>query len=193
MLRVGQQLSAKHKKIIPMLSKAVAKELRTLGFKKSKFFFFNDTPTTKIYTLSLHDALPIFLKSATPENTAEMATKRMPTASASSRAIVVFPVPGRPQRIIEASLPAATIRPIAPSGPVRCSWPTTSSSRAGRSPSASGAFSAVAAAADAPDDVAVVGTTFAEALDEGTDAGPAQRGVRRGDQRDRLAAVGAQP
>src|SRR5439155_25437169 len=23
------------------------------------FFFFNDTPTTKIYTLSLHDALPI--------------------------------------------------------------------------------------------------------------------------------------
>src|SRR6266403_3021194 len=25
-----------------------------------KFFFFNDTATTKIYTLSLHDALPIF-------------------------------------------------------------------------------------------------------------------------------------
>src|SRR5438876_3599855 len=24
------------------------------------FFFFNDTPTTQIYTLSLHDALPIF-------------------------------------------------------------------------------------------------------------------------------------
>src|SRR5258705_11118162 len=27
------------------------------------FFFFNDTATTEIYTLSLHDALPIFLKS----------------------------------------------------------------------------------------------------------------------------------
>src|SRR2546429_6470442 len=26
------------------------------------FFFFNDTATTEIYTLSLHDALPIFLK-----------------------------------------------------------------------------------------------------------------------------------
>src|SRR5258708_27654715 len=26
-----------------------------------KFFFFNDTATTEIYTLSLHDALPIFL------------------------------------------------------------------------------------------------------------------------------------
>src|SRR3712207_9004791 len=25
------------------------------------FFFFNDTATTEIYTLSLHDALPIFL------------------------------------------------------------------------------------------------------------------------------------
>src|SRR5574343_117886 len=28
--------------------------------KKKKFFFFNDTATTEIYTLSLHDALPIF-------------------------------------------------------------------------------------------------------------------------------------
>jgi len=26
-----------------------------------KFFFFNDTATTEIYTLSLHDALPISL------------------------------------------------------------------------------------------------------------------------------------
>src|SRR2546430_11865166 len=26
---------------------------------KSRFFFFNDTATTEIYTLSLHDALPI--------------------------------------------------------------------------------------------------------------------------------------
>src|SRR6266404_9167154 len=26
------------------------------------FFFFNDTATTEIYTLSLHDALPIFLQ-----------------------------------------------------------------------------------------------------------------------------------
>src|SRR5256885_15870459 len=28
----------------------------------SFFFFFNDTATTEIYTLSLHDALPIFLQ-----------------------------------------------------------------------------------------------------------------------------------
>src|SRR3712207_8751808 len=28
------------------------------------FFFFNDTATTEIYTLSLHDALPIYLNDA---------------------------------------------------------------------------------------------------------------------------------
>src|SRR5258707_7397467 len=30
------------------------------------FFFFNDTATTEIYTLSLHDALPISDRSSTP-------------------------------------------------------------------------------------------------------------------------------
>src|SRR2546421_8872297 len=29
--------------------------------RRSFFFFFNDTATTEIYTLSLHDALPIYL------------------------------------------------------------------------------------------------------------------------------------
>src|SRR6266508_6369621 len=29
------------------------------------FFFFNDTATTEIYTLSLHDALPIYLTTQT--------------------------------------------------------------------------------------------------------------------------------
>src|SRR5438874_10475766 len=33
----------------------------------SCFFFFNDTATTEIYTLSLHDALPILLAGAVPE------------------------------------------------------------------------------------------------------------------------------
>src|SRR2546430_13516626 len=31
------------------------------------FFFFNDTATTEIYTLSLHDALPISDRSKSPE------------------------------------------------------------------------------------------------------------------------------
>src|SRR5438128_11292086 len=36
---------------------------------QSSFFFFNNTATTEIYTLSLHDALPIF---ATDNNTVGM-------------------------------------------------------------------------------------------------------------------------
>src|SRR2546430_3950238 len=31
-----------------------------MPLKKQGFFFFNDTATTEIYTLSLHDALPIY-------------------------------------------------------------------------------------------------------------------------------------
>src|SRR5256885_16655156 len=33
-------------------------------FRLFFFFFFNDTATTEIYTLSLHDALPIYHRSA---------------------------------------------------------------------------------------------------------------------------------
>src|SRR5258708_21476577 len=48
----------------------------------SFFFFFNDTATTEIYTLSLHDALPISPRSpfrsacasATPSSTASVST-----------------------------------------------------------------------------------------------------------------------
>src|SRR3712207_6871056 len=32
------------------------------------FFFFNDTATTEIYTLSLHDALPIWLRNSRPSS-----------------------------------------------------------------------------------------------------------------------------
>src|SRR5256885_7789153 len=49
---------------------------------KSFFFFFNDTATTEIYTLSLHDALPILkLESASPPM--RMATS-MPSSTMSS-------------------------------------------------------------------------------------------------------------
>src|SRR3712207_7254627 len=39
------------------------------------FFFFNDTATTEIYTLSLHDALPI----SAPERAEELRRIRVPT------------------------------------------------------------------------------------------------------------------
>src|SRR5256885_9721036 len=38
----------------------------------SPFFFFNDTATTEIYTLSLHDALPISWKAEPDARIAEM-------------------------------------------------------------------------------------------------------------------------
>src|SRR2546429_4095399 len=36
------------------------------------FFFFNDTATTEIYTLSLHDALPISISPGTPWNSPKL-------------------------------------------------------------------------------------------------------------------------
>src|SRR5216683_6513615 len=41
------------------------------------FFFFNDTATTEIYTLSLHDALPICPPSSTPERLPAMDQSRI--------------------------------------------------------------------------------------------------------------------
>src|SRR3989454_12032334 len=42
------------------------------------FFFFNDTATTEIYTLSLHDALPIFDRQALHEVQAAVDTAEHP-------------------------------------------------------------------------------------------------------------------
>src|SRR3712207_6861740 len=39
---------------------------------KNNYIFFNDTATTEIYTLSLHDALPIFALPALPEPSTQM-------------------------------------------------------------------------------------------------------------------------
>src|SRR5256885_4661592 len=39
--------------------------------RRSLFFFFNDTATTEIYTLSLHDALPIYQRHAAIERAAD--------------------------------------------------------------------------------------------------------------------------
>src|SRR2546427_4595059 len=45
------------------------------------FFFFNDTATTEIYTLSLHDALPISASQAPPPNPAAPGRRRTPPRS----------------------------------------------------------------------------------------------------------------
>src|SRR5258708_11862897 len=48
----------------------------------TSFFFFNDTATTEIYTLSLHDALPIFV--------------RLDDAAISLAVVYCYPRTGRP-------------------------------------------------------------------------------------------------
>src|SRR2546423_15003087 len=63
------------------------------------FFFFNDTATTEIYTLSLHDALPISHAWEIPR--AERSEPRCPPRRA-SRA----PSPRRAQRRRQAKAPA---------------------------------------------------------------------------------------
>src|SRR5256885_12231333 len=45
------------------------------------FFFFNDTATTEIYTLSLHDALPISCSSITPAGRTSSARRSIPRCS----------------------------------------------------------------------------------------------------------------
>src|SRR5712672_4768431 len=48
------------------------------------FFFFNDTATTEIYTLSLHDALPISQRPPPqPAGSAHFARSTAPTSSSS--------------------------------------------------------------------------------------------------------------
>src|SRR2546429_4113553 len=48
------------------------------------FFFFNDTATTEIYTLSLHDALPILWISTTLRSTPARSSRRMAGGAASA-------------------------------------------------------------------------------------------------------------
>ena len=79
-----------------------------------------------------------FLRSATPENTADICTKVSPVAPASNRAMLVFPEPGGPHRTMELRRPEFSIRVRLPCGPTRWSWPTTSVSCRGRNRSAKG-------------------------------------------------------
>src|SRR2546426_7521100 len=52
------------------------------------FFFFNDTATTEIYTLSLHDALPILFPEGVDQLTREVfAIRRVADAERSGRAV----------------------------------------------------------------------------------------------------------
>src|SRR3712207_8306197 len=61
------------------------------------YFFFNDTATTEIYTLSLHDALPILLapvpmppSAISPKMPPDRPLLRTPSKNTRSRAVIVI-------------------------------------------------------------------------------------------------------
>src|SRR2546426_11625163 len=59
----------------------------------SIFFFFNDTATTEIYTLSLHDALPILVRARIPSHApAPGASVRVEVPVGPPTAVVAIPV-----------------------------------------------------------------------------------------------------
>src|SRR2546427_1939636 len=60
------------------------------------FFFFNDTATTEIYTLSLHDALPIFIAPFTPGSVTDIMARSVSDrlAAAFGQPVVVENRPG---------------------------------------------------------------------------------------------------
>ena len=76
--------------------------------------------------------------SLTPAITAESCMNSASARRAISRASVVLPVPGGPQRISECSWPFSSAWRSGLPGPSTCSWPTNSSSVRGRMRSASG-------------------------------------------------------
>src|SRR5687768_18160232 len=53
----------------------------------SLFFFFNDTATTEIYTLSLHDALPIYAHHRVVERCVEVDVHLKPLAAVDRKSI----------------------------------------------------------------------------------------------------------
>ena len=77
-------------------------------------------------------------RSATPEKIAESCSKLRFVSFASSRAIVVLPEPGGPQKMRLGTRPLFSMRVSVPSGPTMWSWPATSSRVFGRRRSASG-------------------------------------------------------
>src|SRR3712207_8397781 len=64
------------------------------------FFFFNDTATTEIYTLSLHDALPIWVQTTAPFWQLVVPGPQTPR----SPVLHVLPPPGLPSSTIPLQL-----------------------------------------------------------------------------------------
>src|SRR5256712_11815643 len=85
------------------------------------FFFFNDTATTEIYTLSLHDALPIYtearLRAATSEQEARAALQRFVDVFGDGHLTIEWPKPEAPSATPPASSLCARLGYRRPSSP----------------------------------------------------------------------------
>jgi hypothetical protein len=77
--------------------------------------------------------------SRTPADTADRATNSRSVCAATTRASVVLPVPGGPQRMIDDRRSVSMSARSGAPGPIRCAWPTISPSVPGRILAASGA------------------------------------------------------
>src|SRR6266581_8757523 len=91
------------------------------------FFFFNDTATTEIYTLSLHDALPISPRGPHSEHTTHQTTPNSTTSCQPGRSAAATTTPSHPslcQVGTSSAVPdqAAASRSASSSPPSERSW-----------------------------------------------------------------------
>src|SRR2546425_13253567 len=93
------------------------------------FFFFNDTATTEIYTLSLHDALPIFRVAGPRDAASPPESSRSPVHPRGSAGNAAWPDRGpvRPSRPARPDARSAA-PPASPPSPTAC-WDARRSRR----------------------------------------------------------------
>src|SRR2546422_11777398 len=180
--------------------------MRSSALPSLIFFFFNDTATTEIYTLSLHDALPISRCAAAPPPRGGLVghSRRGVRGRAVLRtARRVRPGGGRGARRLAGRLGRSLPRPP-PRRPVRPELPTGAAlrphpdaRRAGTSPRARGGVAARAHAARARRDPPRYGARVPAPLDQPRRAEPPLHALYQGELHppgaSRRAADRAQP
>src|SRR2546430_12103145 len=101
---------------------------------RTLFFFFNDTATTEIYTLSLHDALPISIADhAAVADALVLAAMALPVLHRTEDALAEQPVPLRLERAVVDGLGLRRLAPRPP-GPLALQLEALALLRVARTP-----------------------------------------------------------